>query len=394
MKKYDFHEYANLFPMMDDNTFNSFVTDIKNVGLHDKIIMIYEDKILDGRNRYRACQVLNIEPDFKKYIGRDPLGYVLSLNLERRHLTESQKATVAVEILPLIEMEAKKRMSMGGKGVERIPPLNQRKSRDDAAKVVGVNPHYVSDAKKLKKEEPELFEKVKKGTITLPEAFKEKKKTDRKKLAEQGKNIILTSEDIDLRFGDFKQLLQDIPDNSIDLILTDPPYPYEYIEFWSDLSNLASRVLKSSGFCVVYSGQMHLPEVMQRLNENLQYYWTFCLYHEGKTQIVNGVNLICRWKPVLIYQKFPRKKLEITTQDYVINSIREKGQHDWQQGEDGVKKLIEIFSEPGDIILDPFAGTATILSCAKKLKRKSIGCEIEEQTFNIAKKRLNEVQPQ
>ena len=41
---------------------------------------------------------------------------------------------------------------------------------------------------------------------------------------------------------------------------------------------------------------------MSFMGEHLDYYWTFAVYHEGNTQIVNGVNLMCRWKPVLIFQ--------------------------------------------------------------------------------------------
>jgi hypothetical protein len=64
-------------------------------------IVIFEGKILDGRNRYKACELANVEPIYRPYFGDDPLEYVVSLNLHRRHLTTSQKAMVAVEITNL-----------------------------------------------------------------------------------------------------------------------------------------------------------------------------------------------------------------------------------------------------------------------------------------------------
>ena len=95
---------------------------------------------------------------------------------------------------------------------------------------------------------------------------------------------------IEIRKGDFKKVLADV--YNIDAIITDPPYPKEYINCFSELSLYAKEHLKDGGFCVVYSGQFHIPEVIKRLAENLTYVWTVWLYHSGKTQLVNGVNIM------------------------------------------------------------------------------------------------------
>jgi len=204
--------------------------------------------------------------------------------------------------------------------------------------------------------------------------------------AELGKQIRL---DIDFRRGDFREVFRDIADGSVDLILTDPPYPKEYLDLWDGLSAFAARVLKPGAFCIAYSGQANLPEVIRRLGTSLEYYWTFCLYHEGSTQIVNGINVMCRWKPILLYQKAPKRKIDNTVQDYLVSSGKqEKGDHEWQQTESGVGRLIELFSEPGDIILDPFAGSGTALKCAHDAGRKPIGCELDEKSYNVAKLRI------
>ena len=176
----------------------------------------------------------------------------------------------------------------------------------------------------------------------------------------------------------------------VDLILTDPPYPGEFLPLWKDLADFAMRALKPSGFLVAYSGQYHLPEVFKALDGELIYYWTFCLYHTGATQIVNARNVMCKWKPILVFQKPPFKKLGFTPMDLVESENREKEGHDWQQSESAVVKLIETFSSVGDTVLDPMCGAGTFPFVAHKLNRKAIGIEIDSETFNIAKSRFND----
>jgi len=179
---------------------------------------------------------------------------------------------------------------------------------------------------------------------------------------------------LDIRKGDFIDVLSDV--YNIDLIITDPPYPLEFIDCFSDLAEFAKEHLKEDGFCVVYSGQYHLPEVIRRLSEHLTYVWTFCLYHKGKKQLVNGVNIMCGWKPVLIFSN-GRKKMRFSAYDVIVSEEMEKHSHEWQQSESGVEKLIEIFSEPGELLVDPFAGSATFLKVANDMGRNAIGAEIK-----------------
>ena len=74
-------------------------------GLHHPIVF-YEDQILDGRNRFRACMMARVDPEFVDYQGDAPLSYVLSLNLHRRHLTVSQRAYLAPETPVTLIIEA------------------------------------------------------------------------------------------------------------------------------------------------------------------------------------------------------------------------------------------------------------------------------------------------
>ena len=95
---YDFHELCCIFPRCSDEELQLLVSDIRENGLLTPITL-YEGKILDGRNRYLACQMLNKEPDYVPFDGNEPLPFVVSRNLCRRHLSESQRAMVAGTII-------------------------------------------------------------------------------------------------------------------------------------------------------------------------------------------------------------------------------------------------------------------------------------------------------
>ena len=170
------HPLSECFPMMDESAFEKLKADIEKRGLVEPI-WLYQGQILDGRNRYRACRELGIDPATRQYLGDEPSAFVVSLNLERRHLTSSQRGAVAVELLPHLEAEARERQAHGQTAPgatlkEKLPEAfaDSGQARDHAAKLVGTNPRYVSDAKSLAKNEPALFEQVKKGEVTIPEA--------------------------------------------------------------------------------------------------------------------------------------------------------------------------------------------------------------------------------
>lgn len=93
----EFHELCLMFPQADDRTLADLAKDIAENGLNDPIIR-YEGKILDGRNRYLACEKAGLKPHYVEYEGNDPFQFVVSKNLYRRHLTESQRAMLAQKV--------------------------------------------------------------------------------------------------------------------------------------------------------------------------------------------------------------------------------------------------------------------------------------------------------
>jgi len=194
------HPAALLFPAMTAEEYAALRDDIREHGLLHPIVM-HDEQILDGRHRYRACVELGIEPETTYYLGEcgSPISFVLSENAKRRHLDKSQLAAIAVEALPLYEAEAKERQreaiargnvsrhqpkteapvpqriaELGEESpVEPVPDRIEREARTQAAAAIGTNRQYVSDAKRLKNDAPDLFEEVRQGEKTIPEAKRE-----------------------------------------------------------------------------------------------------------------------------------------------------------------------------------------------------------------------------
>ena len=106
--KYRFHPACTIFPQLPDDDLQDLADDIAANGLRNPIVLL-QGKILDGRNRYLACEMAGVEPGFTEFEGDDPIGWVVIQNLVRRHLTASQRAVVAFDLLPMLEKEAKQR---------------------------------------------------------------------------------------------------------------------------------------------------------------------------------------------------------------------------------------------------------------------------------------------
>ena len=156
----DFHPYANLFPLIEGPEFESWVADIAAHGVREPV-WLYEGKILDGRNRYRAAQVAGVAFQTATYKGDKPLQFVVSLNLHRRHLSESQRAMVAAK---LANMPAHRPAGNSA---------NLQTSQGAAADLLNVSTRSVANAAKVLQEAPqEVAQAVEQGQLSVSLAVK------------------------------------------------------------------------------------------------------------------------------------------------------------------------------------------------------------------------------
>jgi len=158
----DFHPLANLFPLMEGTEFDELVEDIRKHGLREPIA-VYEGKILDGRNRYRACKAADVTPKVMEAdCGDDPVAFVVSKNLHRRHLSPSQVAMVGGRIANL---------QQGDNRFTVDPPKGGSISQASAARLTGASERSIQRARVvLKKGDPALVQAVEAGQVPVRRA--------------------------------------------------------------------------------------------------------------------------------------------------------------------------------------------------------------------------------
>ena len=158
----EFHPVADIFPMLPDDELAALADDIAENDLLEPIWLHRDGRIIDGRNRYLACLKAGIEPGFRTYTGPDSglLRFAVSLNLHRRHLTESQRSMIAARLANMRQGER-----------TDLASIDARLSQEDAAELMRVSRESAQRAKAvLERGIPELADAVDKGEISVSAA--------------------------------------------------------------------------------------------------------------------------------------------------------------------------------------------------------------------------------
>jgi DNA modification methylase len=173
-RNYEFHPLSSTFPLTDGPELDVLADDIRQHGLQQDITL-YEGKILDGRRRYLACQKAGVTPRFLGLAeGMSPLDFVVSANIQRRHLSRSQLAVIGLKLLPLYEAQAKERQRLskgrGQKGATTGAAFCG-KAADHAAKIVGCSGGMIERAKRVQVDAPLLLPKIERGELSVSDAY-------------------------------------------------------------------------------------------------------------------------------------------------------------------------------------------------------------------------------
>jgi len=379
----EYHEYANLFPMMSAEEFAGLVASMRQSGYDDNApIIIYDGKILDGRNRYKAAQEAGVTPILLPYQGDDPLQFVIRHNLNRRHLNESQRAVIAGR---LANMKAGRNWNNSANWQNNKKQVTQ----PEAADMLNISPRTVARVKAVERGAPDLIPQIESGKMSAHEAQKTMKARERTearaKTAEAG-SIAPNSTIWNVICAD---IMTWNPDLKYDIIVTDPPYPREYLPLWEVLAYQAAKWLKPGGLVVAMSGQSYLPEIHAAMSKHLTYWWE-CAYLTpgGQSAQIFPRSVNPFWKPLLVYcnGEYTGKWFG----DVCKSSGNDKDYHVWGQSVSGMADVIRRFCEPGYRVLDPFCGAGTTGIAAISEGCYFTGIDNDQEQVNISIGRLSE----
>lgn len=412
---YDVHPAADLFPMLGDEELQELAEDIRVNGLIEPVWLWNDPQrgrvLLDGRNRVAACAIAGVEPTTRTYTGDDPVSFVISENVRRRHLTEGQKADIALRSEPLFVAQAKaKEAERKRREIEdqrtrteaswpqsdsdyprstppepkQEKPKRAPQSRDKAAKSTGTSGRSVARMKRITEQAGDLAEQVRAGSMSLNRAERiiRDREAEQRRIEQARREADAQPEPttVDIRHGDFRQVLADL--HGVHAIITDPPYPAEFLPLLGDLAAWADKVLAPDGVLAVLIGQTHLPEVYRLLDGGRPYRWTGCYLTPGNGYVSHPRRVQSNWKPLLVYGGGPRFADVIRSEGSDADA---KNNHKWGQDYGAFHTIVGRLTTPGQVVVDPFMGSGTTLLAAHALGRHTIGCDID--TAHVAKAR-------
>jgi N6-adenosine-specific RNA methylase IME4 len=241
-----FHEYANLFPMLQGEALDALRADIRAHGVREPVVFL-GGAILDGRNRYMCARDLGIEYPRVEFSGDDPLAFVISHNLHRRHLTESQRASIAARVANMGHGGNRKVAEQDANLRLDIPPSQQAMASapvtvSDAARMMNVSERSVTSARKVHEQgAPELVQAVDEGRVkvsTAAEIARAPKEEQAEIVAKGEKEILAAAKAIraekaearKAQVAEIKARPVERPLGTYDVIVLDPPWPMEKIE--------------------------------------------------------------------------------------------------------------------------------------------------------------------
>ena len=393
--------FEDLLPPLSKEEFNALKSDIRANGILDPVTVDEAGNILDGHHRYmidrtaKTRVVRGLSTEEKK-------AFVIRANLTRRNLSPSQKREVSYEqrriAKKLRETDAKKwtirrvgellgvsksTVSAWFSDLRTLSNSGHASIPDARVKISPVHRPIIAERVFSGESQAQVAADygVSQRTVSTIVTFEKQKREHKKRnetiLDRRIASLDGTYDQVDIRAGDFRDVLRDVA--RINAIITDPPYGADGVELFRDLGKFSAERLTPDGVLLAYSGQKYLPEVMNALSEHLDYLWTLAVFHQGNGNLTfmgarqSALNL---WKPVLLFTQRGGIHGRLFRDVVESENSADKLKHNWAQPVSEAKWLIESFTNEGDFVVDPFAGSGTVGEACRQLKRRFAGAEI------------------
>ena len=234
------HRLAKYFPVLEGEEFDLLVKDIEINGQLEPIVMV-GDEVLDGINRYRACEQLGVRPKTVEFSGTDAKGYVVSMNIMRRHLNKGQVALLLNEIYP-------------ANGVQSLHP----KTVPGMAKSYNVGTRTIRQARRIQREAPEKIQDIMQGKTSVDAVESELRKAKANEIAKENKEKGLTKEKEKRESREYKAYLE-----------ATKSYKHE-LEIAISYANDGLLPPESQGF--ITKRHEDIYELMAKLEDSYEYY--------------------------------------------------------------------------------------------------------------------------
>ncbi len=385
---------------MDNVALAALIRDIKTNGLQEPIVL-WEGKILDGRNRLKACERAGIEPRFRELVACDsPTAAVVSANLFRRHLSVSQRAMVGALAKRELAKEARQRQEASRarpgeqigsnrnepqEGARFPPPGKPGKSRDHAAELVGVSSRTLDAASHvLESGPPEVADAVRGGKMSVSRAAK--LVSEPPPAEHEPASPSLPQAEARIRRCDPKRFLDTVRIETADLLISRPtfdttPDHYEaHAQYW--LGEAVAPMKYTSRIFLVCDPDIDLVHALAAAcwrQAQFKCCHVMTWSQSGPARGTPGYDYRAQHKVILHLRGLDAPVLDAKGSKEATTIHR-----DCPSIEALAERLIRHTTKPGDLVIDPCAGGGEILLAAARLGRRALGATLNEAGFNAA----------
>jgi hypothetical protein len=291
------------------------------------------------------------------------------------------------------------RLSLERRLGELLPPTEIVRA-EVGGKLRGRTPRYpgiakdlASDAQTLACADPEFLDGVIQDVRHGRRMYNHKKLIVEIRRRSKRVPPVVDAED-SIEHGDFVELTKKIPDNSIPLIIADPPWAIESQHLYADVAVMAQRVLQRGGSLIVYATTNALADVIEEIRKaGLRYHWQIILPFTPPLPQIQSRCITSTYRSLL----WSTKGAQINSHRMVADTIacrKEKDWDNWQQSIDAPLYLIERLTQRGELVLDPMCGAGTVVVAALQLGRKALGMDKCPHSVANARKRVREAKKQ
>ena len=277
-------------------------------------------------------------------------------------------------------------------GIGQIESGDKIDALRSASELAGISRDSIHKARVISlKADEKTKDRLRRGDTTINKEYQKLKKAERRKQRKARKAARPPVADCPYRVftADVATATRHVDAESVDWIITDPPYPKKHLDVYTHLAGFAAHALKPGGSLVAMVGQSYLPDILAKLTETLTYHWTLAyLTPGGQAAQLWARKVNTFWKPLLWLTKGKYDGGWIGDVCRSDVNHNDKRFHHWGQSESGMADIIDRLTDPGQVIVDPFLGAGTTGVVAIGMGRRFIGFDVDPDCTAMAEERL------